>query len=70
MFLCIVQNYWGRGETIDAAKAQAKKAGGSLKSYVIFESDDPKISVDEMGYICYDRDKTYKEVLRYPKSLK
>lgn len=70
MFLCVVKNYWGRGETIDKAKAQAKKEGGSLKSYIIFETDDPKVYVDEMGYINRRDGSTLTEVKRYPKSLK
>lgn len=70
MYLCVVQNYWGRGETITEAKKNARKAGGKLNRYILYESDDPEIFVDEMGYICYDRDKSYKEIERHPAAKK
>lgn len=70
MYLCIVQNYWGRGETITKAKANAKKEGGSLKRYILFECSDPEVYVDGMGYIVQKAGSTHTEIERHPKSLK
>lgn len=51
-YLCVCPFYWGRGETVEAAKREAKRQGGQLRRYVIYETTDPKIYVDDMGYIC------------------
>lgn len=65
MFLCVVQNHWGRGETIAEAKKNAKRQGGSLRKYVIYESTDDGVFVDQMGYISHAAGATTTEVERH-----
>jgi len=53
-YLAISLNYWGRGKTIDEAKAQLKRNGGDLKKcrFRKIEGDD-KAYVDYCGCISY-----------------
>ena len=40
-YICIVPNYWGKGDTIAEAKARCKEAGGNLKrKRAIYEVED------------------------------
>lgn len=70
--LIMVQHYWGRGKTIEAAwRSVQKEKGGTLASlkkethlvyavlHYIVEGDEEKTVrtyVNEMGGVCYHRD--------------
>jgi hypothetical protein len=66
MFIVIVPNYWGRGDSLLAAsnvarRVQGKKPAKSMpKEYIAYEYD-PKVTtkcyVDEMGAICWVGDR-------------
>lgn len=75
-YLCVVPHYWGRSETIEDAKIQARKVGGrvsKIDGYIIHAYDVPDgtIEVDlphvgEDGYIRYmpGTIKVYVELVR------
>lgn len=52
-YLFIVPNYWGKGDSVEAAKKAARKAGASsFKTYVLYTCTDPDVYCDDfMGDI-------------------
>ena len=52
-YIAMSSGYWGRGRTIDAAKRELRLAGGSLRTYLVVEFDEPEGKepphVDGMG---------------------
>lgn len=51
-YIAVAFQTWGRGRTIDEAKRQLKKAGGKLKTYLVYAFDvvpGDKPWIDEMG---------------------
>lgn len=50
-YLCVVPHYWGRGETIEDAKKQARKAGADnvnkRDGYIIHAYDVPEGTPDK-----------------------
>lgn len=55
MYVAMDPNHWGRGETIEAAKAAMKDAGGRLTRYVVYAMPEgvipDSVQVDGMGRI-------------------
>jgi hypothetical protein len=69
--LIIVPHYWGKGDTIDEAWAQVKKSSyknlRDLKSgphgiYVVWDTDEVKTHVNEMGSIFYPSNHKYTRI--------
>lgn len=75
MYVVMTYGSWGRGKTLDAAKAQWKKAGGSIgyggewKAWVIeSEGDLSSVTVNGMGDIVYPKGATIKKYDRKTKT--
>lgn len=55
--------YYGAGSTVEEAKANLRKAGGSLRGVKILQVDDPDASVDPVnGGIYHKRGTTVEEM--------
>jgi len=56
IFICICPHYWGKGSTVEEAKKQAKREGGSLQSYIVYLLPPVATSgwVDQMGYLRWE----------------
>lgn len=49
-FVAVSQGYWGRGKTIDEARAAMRKSGAKLSApTILYRSDDPTIQISERG---------------------
>lgn len=52
-FIAMDSSHWGRGKTKAVAQKQLKKAGGSLRTHIVYKFDEPegkdKPYVDGMG---------------------
>jgi len=50
-YIAVSADAWGRGETMDEAKKQMKKAGGNLRTYLVYrwENLTAKPWIDESG---------------------
>jgi hypothetical protein len=52
-FIAMSPNYWGKGESVEEAKKELKKAGGTLTKYLVFQlppgAEDA--FVDQMGTV-------------------
>ncbi len=69
--MIVVPHYWGRGSTITKAWDQVKKASyknlrelkrGPWRIFVVWDTEDVKTYVNEMGSICYPVDHPYTKI--------
>lgn len=58
VLLLTVPNYWGKGDTLEEAKANLKKAGGKIGKYWRLRSVAPDTYVSEIGNLVYPVDHT------------
>lgn len=52
-YIAIEQTYWGRGKSIDEARNAMRKAGGKLRTHLVYEFEMPEGAeppfIDQMG---------------------
>lgn len=60
-YVAMSPNYWGKGETPEAAKRELRAAGGTLSRYVLYRLPDgaTDVGVDGMGQIRWLWDEDY-----------
>lgn len=54
-YIAIIPNYWGRGDTIEAAQQQVRKEGGRITKRTklkVYRVSDDGAYVSGMGAIC------------------
>jgi hypothetical protein len=68
-YIAMAPNYWGKGATVEEAKKELKKAGGTLTQYIVFQlppgAEDA--FVDQLGTVRWTwaegADKTQESVI-------
>lgn len=71
MYLVISNGYWGRGDTVkEAQTAAAQESGRRINTFLVYESNDPKVYVDEMGYIVHAQGSTLKLISKIKDGVK
>jgi hypothetical protein len=75
-YIAMSPNYWGKGESVEEAKKELKKAGGTLTQYIVFQLPEgaEDAFVDQLGTVRWTwaegADKTQKTVVVTKRGVK